>query len=219
MEKEKQQLDITKEKRNKLLSRSEEIESEELLLDDVQENAVNARQEIKQSHSVWENMPGEVEDYIKSRQIEAEEEIKKLLDKQSKEREDILLEQNKKSEEVKMETREKLRKFFLQTLEQLRQTSKKVLGVIPDTQKLIDNLDISKDLEKNPAGKNLISALNIAGGIRSYSVEKGIIDDGDERENSGFKKIIGGVNSFLEKNEESKIWLQDVIRLAIYSKK
>jgi len=120
--------------------------------------------------------------------------------------------QGEKLETIRQNTRDKLKNFFSKSMKRICEGAKDGFEAIPDIQQLIAHLDLENDLERNPVKRNLIEALNFAGGVHSYSVETGIIPR--DQENNRLKKIIGGVNNFLEKNEGLKFWLQDVVKRA-----
>lgn len=117
-----------------------------------------------------------------------------------------------KLETIRQDTRDKLKNFFSKSMKRICEGAKAGFAAVPDIQQLIAHLDLENDLEQNPVKKNLIEVLNFAGGVHSYSVETGVIPK--DQENNRLKKIIGGVNNFLEKNEGLKFWLQDVVKRA-----
>lgn len=113
-------------------------------------------------------------------------------------------------ETIRQNTRDKLKNFFSKSMKQICEGAMAGFETIPDIQQLITHLDLENDLEQNSVKRNLIEVLNFAGGVHSYSVETGIIPK--DQENNRLKKIIGGANNFLEKNEGLKFWLQDVVK-------
>jgi hypothetical protein len=114
-----------------------------------------------------------------------------------------------KQEEIRRSTRERLMNF----LSGVCKGAKLGLEVVPGAQQLVQNLGIGSDLAQSPAKCLLVQVLDIAGGVRSFSAEKGIIKY-DEDGNNKLRGVISDVNNFLAENKGLKLWLQGVINRA-----
>ena len=183
-----------------------------------QEQAEQAREDINKHNTEWRSTSDNIDSYLLNRDEEIDQAVNELIDKQQAESVEFKKEYKAEFEKERTSLREKLTKFFKKVLKAIGKGLKDTVDIVPEMQKLADNLDGRGDIYDHPTGKNVMEVLYYAGGAQAFAVEQGIISEEDQQDNK-LKKVIGGVNNFLEQNEGFKDWLRDIVKEIIDNQK